>query len=171
MSNSLKYFIYIAGSVFVFVMIVKFMYSQISFGTVNRVTAFEWEKEVQIYFLNEKIMKDDNDCTKVVPVSRKVLNAETLGPGALEALLEGPIEEERVSGLFTSINKESLIQKFEIKDGVAYVDFDAALNSGVSGSCNVLAVRSQIETTLKALPDIDSVVISINGQTEGILEP
>jgi predicted rRNA methylase YqxC with S4 and FtsJ domains len=32
-------------------------------------------------------------------------------------------------------------------------------------------VKAQIEKTLTDLSDIDNVVISINGQTEGILEP
>lgn len=170
MNNSVKYFIYIAGSVLVFFFIIKSMYGPSSVST-NQAVAFEWEKETQVYFLDSKKINDSNDCSEVTPVYRKVLNAETLGPGTLEALLQGPTEEERVSGLITSINKGVLIQKFEIKNRVAYVDFDTTFNSGVAGSCTVLAIRSQIESTLNALPDIDSVIISVNGESEGILEP
>ena len=64
-----------------------------------------------------------------------------------------------------------MIQKFEIKNKVAYVDFNSNLNKGVGGSCKVIAIKSQIENTLNNLPDIDSVVISVNGKTDGILEP
>jgi hypothetical protein len=51
------------------------------------------------------------------------------------------------------------------------VDFGSSFNRGVAGSCRVAAIKAQIETTLNNLPDIDSVVISVNGQTKGILEP
>lgn len=170
MNSSVKYFIYIAGSVFVFVLLMKSMYSP-NLETTNKAVAFDWEKETQVYFLDSKKINDSSDCSEVTPVSRKVLNAETLGPGALEALLKGPTEEERVSGLLTSINKGVLIQKFEIQNGVALVDLNSKFNEGVAGSCTVIAIRSQIESTLNALPDIDSVVISVNGESEGILEP
>ena len=138
----------------------------------NQATAFEWEKTVNVYFAYNG-PKEESDCTYVVPFPRTILNAETLGPGALGALLEGPIlnELEMNRGLSSAIPENVLIQKFEIKDKVAFVDFNSSLNEGVAGSCRVLAIRSQIENTLNSLPDIDSVVISVNGQTEGILEP
>lgn len=133
-------------------------------------TAFEWEKKVNVYFLNSDPDSDEN-CSKVFPVSRTVLNAETLGPGALEALLRGVSESEKALGYWTALNEDVLVQKFEIKEGVAYVDFDPRFNEGVAGSCKVTAIKSQIENTLNNLPDIDAVVISVNGQTEGVLEP
>jgi spore germination protein GerM len=54
---------------------------------------------------------------------------------------------------------------------VARVDFDEQLNYQVGGSCRVMAIRAQIEQTLKQFSTVDSVIISVNGQTEGILEP
>jgi spore germination protein GerM len=136
----------------------------------NSVSAFEWEKQTDVYFGN-KNMGSNEDCSKVFPVSRTIVNAETLGPGTLEALLEGVSEEERMAGYFTSLNEGVLVQKFEIKDKIAYVDFDFRFNRNVGGSCRIANIKSQIENTLNNLPDIDSVVISVNGQTEGILEP
>ena len=169
MNNSVKYFIYVAGSVLVFVFLIKTLYSP-NLDT-NKAVAFEWEKTVNVYFMDSKKINDNNDCTEAYSVSRTVLNAETLGPGALEALLKGPTEEEILSGVITSINSGVLIQKFEIQNKVAFVDFNSVFNQGVAGSCKVLAIRSQIENTLNSLPDIDSVVISVDGQTEGVLEP
>jgi spore germination protein GerM len=86
-------------------------------------------------------------------------------------LLNGITESEKSSGYFTSLNDGILIQKFEIKDKVAYVDLSSLFNQGVAGSCKVTAIKSQIENTLNNLPDIDSVVISVDGKTKGILEP
>ena len=75
------------------------------------------------------------------------------------------------SGYFTSLNDGILLQKFEIIDKVAYIDFSSQFNEGVAGSCRVQSIMAQIENTLNTLPDINSVVISVDGQTEGILEP
>lgn len=136
----------------------------------NSANAFEWEKKIDVYFGNSQ-MGSSEDCSKVFPVSRNVLNAETFGPGALEALLVGVTEAEKSAGYFTSLNDGILLQKFEIKDKVAYIDFNSRLNEGVAGSCRVQSIMAQIETTLKNLPDIDSVALSVNGETKGILEP
>lgn len=136
----------------------------------NSANAFEWEKQVTVYFGNKE-MGSSEDCSKVFPVSRVILNAETFGPGALEALLNGVSEEEKTTGYFNSLNSGILLQKFEIKNKVAYIDFNSRFNEGIGGSCRITNIKSQIETTLNNLPDIDSVVLSINGQTEGILEP
>lgn len=133
-------------------------------------SAMEWEKRVNVYFSNSK-MGSSEDCSKVFALSRTVPNAETLGPGALEALLKGVSETEKGIGYFTSINDKVLLQKFEIKDKVAYVDFNSRLNEGVAGSCKVTAIKAQIENTLNNLPDIDSTIISVNGVTKGVLEP
>src|SRR3989344_1924443 len=102
MNNSVKYFIYVAGSVLVFVFLIKTLYSP-NLDT-NKATAFEWEKTVNVYFAYNG-PKEESDCTYVVPFPRTVLNAETLGPGALEALLKGPVlsELEMNRGLSTAI--------------------------------------------------------------------
>lgn len=166
MTKISKSFLYIIGSAIVILVLLK------SYGgslVSNSATAFEWQKQVAVYFGNET-KGSSEDCAKVFPVSRTILNAETFGPGALEALLNGVGEGEQMKGYFTSINSEVLIQKFEIKNKVAYVDFNARFGE-VGGSCTVIAIKSQIENTLNNLTDIDSVVMSVNGQTEGILEP
>lgn len=167
MTNKQKYFLFAlfcALAVFVFFKTSDYR------SNLNSAKAFEWEKSVNVYFGNRN-MGSSEDCSKVFPISRKILNAETFGPGALESLLKGVSEEEKTNGYFTSLNDEILLRRFEIKGKVAYVDFDSRFNQGVGGSCRVIAIHSQIENTLNSLPDIDSVVISVNGQTEGILEP
>jgi len=172
MPRILKTFFYIIGCSLVFILLVS-NYENASVSESNQPTAiaFEWEKSVSVYFWNDTISSDPNDCSSVFPVSRTVLNAETLGPGALEALLRGVTEQEKAVGYGSAINPGVLVQKFEIKNKVAYVDLSEELTKGVAGSCRVLALRSQIETTLNNLSDIDSVVISVNDETEEILQP
>jgi len=167
MPKILKYFIYIAVCVFVFIILARAYNSSFENKTAS---AFEWEKDVSVYFSNGKMGSSD-DCAKVFPITRKIINAETFGPGSLEALLKGPTLEDKENGYTTSINDGVLIQKFEITNKIAYVDFNSRFNEKMGGSCRVQAIKAQIETTLNNLPDIDKVVISVNGQTEGILEP
>jgi spore germination protein GerM len=116
-------------------------------------------------------MGSDKDCAQVFPVTRTILNAETFGPGALEQLLKGVSDTEKTAGYSTSINGGVLLQKFEVKNKVAYVDFSSGLDEKTAGSCRVTAIRAQIENTLNNLSDIDSTIISINGKTAEILQP
>ncbi len=167
MPKSIKYIVYVVACALVFLFIAK-TFSASSKGPVVA-SAFEWEKPVSVYFV-ESAQAEDSSCVASAQVQRIVPNAETLGPSALAALIEGPKGQE-ADKYFSAINPKTLIQKFEITNGVASVDFSSDLGQGVAGSCNVVAIRSQIENTLLALPDIDKVVISINGETIGILEP
>lgn len=169
MTKTFKSFFYIIACAFVFMLLVNAYNTYSSQSFSQKANAFEWEKKVKVYFVDSKKM-ETSSCEADVALDRTVINAETLGPGAIEALLNGLTAEEK-SMYSTAIKKGTLLQKFEVKNGVAYVDFSSELNKEVAGSCTVTAIRSQIEKTLIALPDIDSVVISVNGKTEGILEP
>jgi len=166
MKKTFKSFLYIIGCAVIFLILIKAYDSSFSSNSAN---AFEWEKQVGVYFVDLKKAKTSS-CEADVSLKRVVPNAETLGPGAIEMLIKGPTPDEE-KFYYSAINKNTLLQKFEIKNRVAYVDFNSSLNQNVAGSCNVIAIRSQIENTLKNLPDIDSVIISVNGQIEGILEP
>lgn len=166
MEKKVKYLFYLLICIVAF-----FVSINVFDGSLNKAAAFEWEKRVEVYFGNTT-KGSAEDCSKVFPISRVVLNAETLGPGALEAMLRGVTDEsEKRAGYFSSLNDGVLIQKFDIVNKVAYVDFNSRFNEMVGGSCRVIAIRSQVEKTLTDLPDIDSVVMSVDGQTEGILEP
>jgi len=167
MKKILKYFSYMAVCALIFFVFVKIFGNTVS---PDSASAFEWEKQINVYFGNVN-MGSNEDCSKVFPVSRTILNAETLGPGALVTLLKGVSEEEKRSGYFTSLNDGALLKGFEIRNKVAHVDFNSRFSENIGGSCRIQAIRSQIENTLNNLPGINSVVISINGKTEGILEP
>jgi spore germination protein GerM len=55
--------------------------------------------------------------------------------------------------------------------GVARADFSEGLQQGIGGSMRVLGIRQQIEATLTTIPGIKSVILSIEGETEGVLQP
>lgn len=129
---------------------------------------------VKVYFSN--IIKDPElkNCKQVYPAERILEPTNQIPTAALTELLKGTTEEEMKAGFVTNLpekEKGVKIQKFEIKDNKAYVDFNQALQEGVSGLCRVNAIHAQITETLKQFSEIKEVVISIDGKTTGILKP
>jgi hypothetical protein len=125
---------------------------------------------VKAYFNNSQL-DPENSCNKVFPAERQVAKTEGVARAALEELLKGPTEAEKLKGFITSINQGVSINSIKIANGTATVDFDEQLEYQVGGSCRVNAIRAQIIQTLEQFPTIKSVIISINGRTEDILQP
>lgn len=122
---------------------------------------------VQLFLGNNKL-DPQNTCDKVFSIGRIVPKTQTPAQDALQILLEGA---NLPDNYFTSINPGVKLNKITIVGGVAKADFDNTLQAGVAGSCRVLAIRAQITQTLKQFPTVKSVIISIDGKTEGILQP
>lgn len=122
-------------------------------------------------YLPNMDMGSTDDCSLVFPVNRVVEKTVAVGRASLEELFKGTTEEEENQGYFTNINDGVIIQSLEIKNGVAKVDLSKELEEGVGGSCKVTSIRASITETLKQFSTVDSVVISIDGRTEDILQP
>ena len=124
----------------------------------------------KIYFSNSKL-DPEFTCVKVFPVTREIPKTQAVARAALDELLNGLTEKEKADKYLTNINEGVKIQRLEVKDGIAKVDFNDKLEFQVGGSCRVAAIRAQITETLKQFPTVKEVVISINGRTEDILQP
>jgi len=125
---------------------------------------------VLVYFGNSQ-KGSSEDCSKVFPISRAISKTEAVARGAILELLKGTTEMEKKSGYFTSINTGVKIQKLTIENGTAKIDLSNEIEKGLGGSCRVANIRAQIETTLKQFPTVKSVIISVDGRTEDILQP
>ena len=125
---------------------------------------------VKIFFGNIKEDPEVLNCQKVYSVERQVLENKAMIQ-ALEELLKGPTLEEQEKGYLTNINFGVNINSLIVENNIAKVDFDEQLEYQVGGSCRVMAIRSQITGTLVQFPEINDVIISINGHTEDILQP
>ena len=126
--------------------------------------------KLQAYFSNNNL-DPEMTCEKVFPVIRVLPKTQAVAKAALEELLKGPNDEEMLSGYSTSLNAGVKINSLVIDNGVAKVDFNQTLENGVAGSCRVGVIRLQIVETLKQFPSVSSVIISVNGRTEDILQP
>ena len=118
-------------------------------------------------FVNEPYF----DCSRTMSVERQVPKTLAVARTAVGALLRGATQEEINQGFISNINSGVRIQNLTIENGVAKVDFDEQMEFQVGGSCRVAAIRAQITETLKQFPTVNSVIISINGRTEDILQP
>lgn len=140
---------------------------------------------IEIFFSNSKLDPEMMDCSKVYSAYRPIV-LENYYSGrvtseeeklmqkiyfAVSNLLAGPTDEETREGFFTSINKDSKINSINIEGGVVKVDFSQEFNTGVAGSCRVIAIRSQVEETLKQFPEVKNVIISVDGNSENLLQP
>ncbi|RJQ34158.1 hypothetical protein C4566_02420 [Candidatus Parcubacteria bacterium] len=126
---------------------------------------------VKVFFGNDEFNPNAMDCSLVYPLEREIPQTQAIARAAVEKLLEGPTEDEKADGYYTSINSGVKINSISIEDKTAYIDFDSQLEQGVGGSCRVLAIASQIKVTLDQFDTVDDVVISIDGRTEDILQP
>jgi len=126
--------------------------------------------KVKAYFGNS-ILDPAITCVKVFPVEREIPKTEAVARAATEELLKGPTAPEQEQEYGTSINPGVKIQSLAIANGTAMIDFDKKLGEAVGGSCRVAAIRAQITETLKQFSSVKTVVISIDGRTEDILQP
>ncbi len=132
-----------------------------------------------IFFSSSRNGPGSLNCDKTYPTERvlgRMTDNEKSALGefaylAVADLLKGPTEQEQAQGFFTSINDGAKVQRVIIESGVAHVDFNDRINEGVAGSCKVQAIRSQITETLKQFSEIREVIISVNGESEEILQP
>ncbi|MFA5052460.1 MAG: GerMN domain-containing protein [Parcubacteria group bacterium] len=126
---------------------------------------------LNVYFSKTSPTSDADPCNLVYPAVRKVPETQGVAKAAILELLKGPTETERTNGFLTSLPDGVALNRISITDGVVYADFSESLEFQVGGSCRVTAIRSQITETLKQFPAVKSVVISINGRSEDILQP
>jgi spore germination protein GerM len=122
-----------------------------------------------VYFHNDKL-DPEISCDKVFPTQRTVLKTQTPAEDSVNFLLAGPTESEKDAGYYSVINPGVVLNGISIVNGTAKVDFNQELEV-FGGSCLVLTVRSEIIQTLKQFATVENVLISINGQSEEILQP
>ncbi|HLV00043.1 MAG TPA: GerMN domain-containing protein [Acidobacteriota bacterium] len=128
-------------------------------------------QSLELYFGNSEKDPEFLHCDRVYPVIRQLAPTSTPAKTALQLLLEGPTQEEHSQGYFTSINPGVQLRSVSIEGGIARADFSRVLDEGVAGSCRVVAIRAQIDSTLRQFEAVREVQILVEGQAEAILQP
>jgi spore germination protein GerM len=121
---------------------------------------------------NVFLVKTSSQDIELVAVPRRVSADLPLAEAVLRELLKGPTAAERRQGLASLIPEGAALRSVSVTEtGVARADFSEGLQQGIGGSMRVLGIRQQIEGTLMCISGITSVILSIEGQTEGVLQP
>ncbi|MDP2642741.1 MAG: GerMN domain-containing protein [Candidatus Peregrinibacteria bacterium] len=127
---------------------------------------------VKVYFNNPKIDPNwDTECSNVFAVEREIPYTKSVALAAINELLKGPLSAEKTQGYMSNINSGVKVQKLNIVNSVAKIDFNEQLQYQVGGSCKISAIIAQIKQTLKQFKTIKDVIISIDGESEAILQP
>lgn len=127
--------------------------------------------KIKLFFSSNYYNPDAQKCENVYEVERVIPKTKAVAKAALEELLAGLTEGEKKAGFSTNLNPGIKVKSIAIANGTAKVDFDSKMEEGMGGSCRTAAVRAQIEETLKQFPTVKSVIISVDGRTEDILQP
>lgn len=127
------------------------------------------ENTVTIYFGNSEL-SDGSDCSEVFGVERTIPDTQAVATAAINELIEGPTSSEEETGYLTSLPEGLQLSSLRVEDDVAYADFNEVLNQG-GGSCMMTGRTAQIEETLKQFPTVESVEITVNGESETIMQP
>jgi len=111
-----------------------------------------------------------NDCTTTTLFARQVIKSPQYVLLSLMELLKGPGVPEVGLGATTQIPVGAQINSFHMTGDTAYVDFNSTLSAGVASSCKAQSIRAEITNTLKQFLGLNTVVISIDGKVNGILQ-
>jgi len=118
------------------------------------------------------LVKTSSQEIELVAVPRRVSAELPLAEAVLRELLKGPTAAERRQGLASLIPEGAALRSVSVSDsGVARADFSEGLQEGIGGSMRVMGIRQQIEATLMWITGTTSVILSIEGRTEDILQP
>jgi hypothetical protein len=128
----------------------------------------------KLFFANSQ--KDPEDLnpevTYPVEISMEIEKDDVMVKKMIQQLVQGPPGPYKEQGYYTSLPSDTQVKSVKISDDTLTVDFSESLNEG-GGSSMMDQRRSQIENTLRNIPgrSIKKVVISVNGDTQNVLQP
>ena len=97
---------------------------------------------------------------KLFLTQRDVPATPAVGRAALLQLLPGPSDVERRAGVTSSVPSGTTLLGLEIRDGIAFVNFDTAFRR--NGDITPIQV-GQVVLTIGQFSTVDQVVIKVNG--------
>lgn len=99
----------------------------------------------------------------LAPVPRTHETTPRVATAAVEALLAGPTQAERASGLTSAVPAGTKLLGISIKNGVATVDLTSRYQSG-GGSLSMKARLAQVVYTLTQFPTVRAVLFHLDGK-------
>lgn len=124
---------------------------------------------VKVFYHNEKLNPNQQDCTKVFPTLRTITRTRSVARAALDELFKGTTDEEKREQFwsFPPEDTKDIILGLNVKGGTAFLNFKKIVYEklgNTTSSCGG-GFYSSIEATLKQFPTIKKVVYAIEGST------
>ena len=129
---------------------------------------------VKVFFHNEKLNPNQQDCSKVFPAERTIPRTKAPARAALEEFLKGTREEEQANEFssFPAEDTRDIVLGLNVKNGVAYVNFKKIVFDklgNTTSSCGG-GFYPGIEATLKQFKTIREVVFAVEGSSDDFYE-
>jgi len=128
---------------------------------------------VKVFFSNSQL-DPEFSCNKVFPVERETSQTLGVAKAALEELFKGPTEEEKSQGYVSwfSDTTKDILESVKIENNTAYVNLKdiRQIIPNVSTSCGSAEFLAEVETTLKQFPNVNRVIIAIDGKPSTFYE-
>lgn len=130
--------------------------------------------QVKLFFHNEKLNPEMEDCNKVFPTTRTIPKTAGVARAVLDELFKGVTEDEKAKG-FWSFDREAttgVVKSLNVKNGAAYLNFtnrafETLGNATTSCGSGFFAT---IEETLQQFPTIKKVYYAVEGNTNDFYE-
>lgn len=116
-------------------------------------------KDVKIYLVR---LNEESEKMYLAPVARKVAGESVL-ENTMRELIKGPTASEKKRGMLTAVPSGLRVNRVKIRNNVAEIDFNGAIEQGAAGSILINRI-DQIVYTATQFPNVGSVVIKINGK-------
>lgn len=127
---------------------------------------------VNLFYSNINEDPELLNCDVVFPVAREIPFSDNILGGVLGVLFNGLTETEIGQGFVNNLPQEGIqLLNMSLTTTTLTLDFNNVLGEGVSGVCRATAIRAQLTQTMSQFDIIDDVIISIEGETEDILQP
>lgn len=129
---------------------------------------------VKVFFHNEKLNPNMEDCRKVFPIDRLIPKTKAVARGALDELFKGTTEDERKKEFwsFPADETKDIIANLNVKKGNAYLNFKKIVYAKLGNATTSCGggFFSSVEETLKQFPTIKNVYYAVEGDADGFYE-
>lgn len=119
------------------------------------------ERPFAVETVQARLFLPGKDCTGVNPTTRRLPKSISMARLLVEAL---------IADRATPFPKGSAVESINLRGGTVTVDFNERLRN-VGGSCAAQMIRASVTETLRALPNVDEVVITAAGSEALALQP
>ena len=154
---------------FVTLILVTLTFVFSAFGQTAKTTT------IKVYFSNEKLNPNLDDCNKVYPVTRKIPKTTATAMAALTELFKGATKDEEAKGYsgMPTAETNGILKSIRVKNGAAYVNFTARLLDQMgtaTTSCGSGQYFGMIESTLTQFATIKKIYYAVEGNTNDFYE-